>query len=341
MDLRYEQQCLEGINASMDLSAFEGKTIFVTGATGLIGKMIIKALITYVDNVKLYALVRSQERAAKAFEGYDISKIDFIVGDVETFDIKDMGIDYIIHGASVTDSKAFVERPREIILTAVNGTQHVLELAKANPIKMMAYLSTMEIYGCPPDDRKISEDSPSYLDSMSTRSCYPESKRMGENLCVSANTDSGIPVCSVRLTQTFGPGVRYDDNRVFAQFARCSIEKTNIILKTLGKTKRCYLYLGDAVTAILTVLLKGQSGLAYNAANEATYCSIYEMAELVADEKSGIEVEVRLDESGNTGYAPTLCMNLDTSRLQGLGWSPRLGLKDMFNVLIEDMKINR
>ena len=76
--------------------------------------------------------------------------------------------------------------------------------------------------------------------------------------------------------------MEYNDGRVFADFARCVIEKRDIILKTKGETKRSYLYTEDAVCAILTVMLNGESGQAYNVANEETYCSIYEMAQLVA-----------------------------------------------------------
>lgn len=341
MDLQYEKKCLDKIRNSFDLSLFEGKRIYVTGATGLIGKMLVKALIANVGDICVIAPVRSLERARSAFSEYDMSKIVFLESDIEHIDIKDMAVDYIVHGASVTDSKAFVERPSEVIMTALNGTRRVLELAAVNPVKKMLMLSTMEIYGCPPDDRKIREDSESFLDSMSPRSCYPESKRLCENLCVSYAKQFSIPVCSLRLTQTFGPGVRYDDGRVFAEFARCAIEKRNIVLKTLGKTKRNYLFVGDAVTAILTVLTKGEPGLAYNAANEDTYCSIMDMARLVADIEPSTDVEVQVDESNKGGYAPTLCMNLDTSRLRALGWKADTGLKEMFEILIEDMKSNR
>ena len=79
---------------------------------------------------------------------------------------------------------------------------------------------------------------------------------------------------------------------LFAEFARCAIEKRNIVLKTKGETERCYLDISDAVSAILTVLLNGKIGEIYTAANEETYCSIYEMAKLVA-EMNGIDVEIK------------------------------------------------
>ena len=148
----------------------------------------------------------------------------------------------------------------------------------------------------------------------------------------------------VRLTQTFGPGVEYNDGRVFAEFARCAIEGRNIVLNTKGETKRNYLYTGDAADAIFTVLAAGQAGEAYNAANEDTYCSIYEMACLVAKEcaggRIGVEIKERAD-AARLGYAPTLHMNLDTSKLRSLGWQPQVGLAEMYSRTIQALASSR
>ena len=173
---------------------------------------------------------------------------------------------------------------------------------------------------------------------MSVRSCYPEVKRLCENMCAGYVSQYGVPAKIIRLTQTFGEGVKYDDKRVFAEFARCAVEGRDIVLKTKGETRRNYLYTDDAAEAILTVLDKGVAGEAYNAANEDTYCSIREMAELVAGKCSGGKIKVRIEETDSTklGYAPTLHMNLDTGKLQALGWHPTIGLEEMYNRLIAD-----
>ena len=147
----------------------------------------------------------------------------------------------------------------------------------------------------------------------------------------------------MRLTQTFGEGVSYDDKRVFAEFARCAIENKDIVLKTKGETKRNYLYVNDAVKAILTVLEKGEVGHAYNAANEQTYCSIYEMAQMVAEDicRGGIKVRIESDEAADNGYAPVLKMNLSAEKLKNLGWTPSANLRTAFEKLIAYMKNNR
>ena len=198
----------------------------------------------------------------------------------------------------------------------------------------------MEVYGTPTTDEKIDEKHATNLNTMFPRSAYPESKRMCESLSASYASQYGVPAKVVRLTQTFGPGVQYNDGRVFAEFARCAIEGRDIVLHTKGETRRSYLYTEDAVNAILTVLVKGKAGEAYNAANEDTYCSIYEMAELVANDCAGGKIKVLIEEaeSSSYGYAPTLHMNLDTGKLMKLGWNPSVDLASMYKNMVGAMK---
>ena len=327
----------------MDFTKLYNQTILITGATGLIGKNIIKELLRLNHemhaNIKIIAVVRNKEKAERIF-GCNDTEIFFAVGDIRTIQLELYDADYIIHTASQTSSRSFVEHPVETIGVAIDGTRNLLEYARRHRITQFIYLSTMEVYGTPQTDDKIGETHATNLDTMQVRSCYPESKRMCENLCISYATEYQIPINVLRLTQTFGQGVEYNDGRVFAVFARCCIERKDIILKTSGETKRCYLHINDAVDAVFTVLLSDSRGEAYNVANEATYCSIREMAEMVANEISGgnINVKIELDESTSLGYAPTLRMNLDTSKIRRLGWNPRYGLDRMFSDLIASMR---
>lgn len=318
----------------MMFEELKNKKILVTGATGLIGKTAVFKLLDI--GAKVVVVVRDRLKAEKLFG----DKVEYLVSDITALEAKKQDIDYIIHGASNTSSKAFIENPVEVSFTALEGTKRVLELARLCGVKALVYLSSMEVYGTPTTDDKVSENSSTNLDAMKVRSAYPESKRMCECLCAAYASEYAVPAMVVRLTQTFGPGVMYDDGRVFAQFARCAIEGKDIILRTKGETRRNYLYTDDAVNAILTVLLKGKSGEAYNAANEDTYCSIFEMANLVARECSDSEIKVLIQEQDVTryGYAPTLHMNLDTTKLRELGWMPNSDLKTMYINMISDMK---
>ncbi len=309
----------------------------VTGATGLIGQSLVKKILE--DGNSVIAIVRNKEKAINIL-GNENDNLKYIVNDVTTLTPEKMDVDYIIHGASQTSSKAFVNEPVETALTAIKGTINMLEIARLSSVKGFVYLSSMEVYGYPTTDEKIDESHSTDINTMSARSSYPESKRMCENLCASYFSEYALPAKVIRLTQTFGPGVEYNDGRVFAEFARCVIEKKDIVLKTKGETKRSYLYVDDAVNAILTVTYKGTSGESYNAANESSYCTIYEMANLVINNFGDINTKVLIEESPNelNGYAPTLHMNLDTSKLRNLGWTPKVDLTESYRKLIESLK---
>ena len=315
----------------------KNSVVMVTGATGLIGQALVKRLIN--SGAKVLAVVRSQEKAEGLFGSN--AQLSYIVSDVTELKPEKLDVDYIIHAASNTSSKAFINDPVGVINTAIEGTKRTLAIARLSNVKGYVYLSSMEVYGTPTTDEKIDELHSTNLNTMAPRSAYPESKRLCESLCTSYTIQYGVPAKVVRLTQTFGPGVQYNDGRVFAEFARCAIEERDIVLHTKGETKRSYLYTEDAVYAILTVLVKGTVGEAYNAANEETYCSIFEMAELVVNECGNKNIKVVIEEMdvAAMGYAPTLHMNLDTEKLRNLGWKAEVGLADMFKIIIEEMRI--
>lgn len=329
------------------IKKLENSTVFVTGATGLIGSNIIKTLLYCNDslntNIHIIALIRNEKKAETVFAQQLAENVDlkFVIGDVNNLPEIADNIDYIIHGASVTASKDFVQKPVETINTAFKGTECILRLATDKKIKSMVYLSTMEVYGNNTEDIRLTEDSIGYLNPIETRSSYPESKKMCECMCSAYANEYKLPVKILRLTQTFGMGVAYDDGRVFAEFARCVIENRDIVLHTKGETKRSYLYTADAVSAILCVLVNGENGQAYHAANENTFCSIYEMANMVAGlSKDKISVHIEVDEV-NRGYAPTILINLDTSKLNNIGWKAYTSLPDMYKRMIEYMKMER
>ena len=316
-----------------------GKTILITGATGLIGYTVTSALL-YAGwkkelGLKLIALVRNVEKAKQKFAAQLAQglPLQFVQGTVENLPSVNEPIDYVIHGASPTASRFFVEHPVETIQTAVIGTMNVLRLAQDNQCKGFVYLSSMEVYGSINEEKFLTEKDLGYLDPLSVRSCYPESKRLCEALCAAYASEFHLCAMSVRLAQTFGPGVDSADNRAFAEFMRCARQGRDIVLQTPGDSKQPYIYTMDAASAILTVLLKGEKGQAYNAANEATYCSIAEMAHLVAGHfsvKQPVAVRVQSSSESMKKYPPKRFWNLRAHALITLGWVHQKGLVQMY-----------
>lgn len=343
---------LENINKSdyIPWEKLDGKTVLITGATGLIGYYVVSALlyrnVKYAADIRVLAFVRNIEKACRMFaeqmKDGSAAKLEFLVGEIDQPVEYGSPIDYIIHGASPTASRYFAENPVETINTVVNGTMNMLRVAMDKQLAGFVYMSSMEVYGAPHTDDNIIEKYPTNIDTMSVRSCYPEAKRMSECLCASVNSEYGIRAMVVRLAQTFGPGVHHNDGRVFAEFARCAMGGRDIVLQTTGTSKRCYLYVADAVTAVLTILLKGEAGNAYNAANADTYCSIVEMADMVTKEisKDGIQVTFKqnTEKENKKKFPPPHHLKLDSCKLKRLGWKAGVGLKDMYLRMIECME---
>ena len=315
----------------------KGKTVLVTGATGLIGVSLVRSLL-YMGDIKVLAFVRNENKAKSIYE--QNSNLEIVIGDIiNPIDIIET-VDYIFHCASVTTSKIMVEQPVETLMTSIEGTKHILNLAKEKRCKSVVYVSSMEVYGAFDNlDHEVTEDDLGYIDPLKVRSNYPEAKRLCENMCVAYLKEYGVPVKIARLAQTFGAGILPNENRVFAQFAKSVIHGENIILHTKGLSEGNYCYTRDCMTGLLTILLKGKDGEAYNVSNPNSHTTIVDMAKMVAHKiaKGNIEVLFDIPETNTFGYAADTKMKLSSNKLQKLGWNPEIGLEEAYKRMIEDM----
>lgn len=337
-----QQKEFEDVARSLDfLRVLDNKSILITGATGLIGTQLAKTILCYnrLFNRNIHVIVSGRNQN-KLNMLYDNLPVRTIISDVRDKINTDFPIDYIIHCASITSSQSFVNNPVETISTAIEGTKNLLELAKEKKVKGFLYTSSLEVYGIPPK-YEVTESDYGYINILSVRSSYSESKRMVECLCCAYASQYGVPVTIVRLTQTIGSGIEYSDNRVFAQFAKAVIENKDIVLNTAGKTVRSYCDICDAVRGIITVLIKGKPGEAYNIANMETAISIADLAQKVCDENPEANIKVKYNQSSymsSFGYNPEMKISLNTQKLQELGWKPQYSLSESIKRLIEGLK---
>lgn len=318
---------------------FQNKTVLVTGATGLIGTQIVKALLyaneVFNTRINIIAIVRNKEKVQKIFPKTRLMQlIQFVYQDISE-PIKYRGhVDYIIHTANSTSSASFVNTPVETISSIVQGTKNILDFARKVKTKSIVYLSSMEVYGEIPISREepLTENEYGYVDILKPRSSYQEGKRTAECLCSAYAHEYGVPVKIARLAQTIGAGVDYNDNRVFAQFARNIVEQQDIVLKTKGETIRSYCYITDAVTAILSMLEKGNNGESYNVANPETTCSIMDMAKMLCDKYPSSKLVVNIDDRN---FPSTTKYYLSTTKYyHKSGWNAIVDLEEAYSRLI-------
>ena len=315
---------------------FKGQTFLITGATGLIGSTLCHCLLklneTHNLNLKILCPVRNQKKAESIFECNDNLNIKQ-QGLKEFLAECNQEVDFIIHCATPTAGKYMVSNPVETYTYMIDSTTQLLQYAHKKSINGMVYVSSLEYYGQVYKEELITEDKQGYVDPTSPRSSYPLGKRAAEFACAAYAKEYNVPVTMARLTQTFGAGISKTENRVFAQFARAAINGTDIVLKSSGKSSKPYSYTTDTASGILTMLIKGIPGEAYNVSNDETYISINDMAQMVKDNFNP-NINIVHDYDPNAGYAPDTLLHLSSAKLQALGWTPKYNLVDMYRRLI-------
>lgn len=316
--------------------------IAVTGATGLIGSLLIRTLERcnrlYGETFHITGFIRNPEKAAALFP--DAGSLKLVCGGPDALSPDEEPMDFIVHTACPTNSAFLNSHPVEVIDQICGGTRAVLEYGRSHPVRRIVNLSSMEAFGVVNGDGRQEESQLGYLDLENVRSCYPEAKRLAELLCRSFAVEYQVPVVTARLAQTFGAGISKTENRVFAQFARSAMQGEDIVLHTDGSSIGNYCYTTDALRAILLLLRDGVPGETYTVANEASTMSIAQLAELLASRFSEGRSSVVFDipEGNAYGYAAKTGLRLSARKLMSLGWAPEVSQEEAFARLIRYMR---
>jgi nucleoside-diphosphate-sugar epimerase len=335
------------VRAPLPWEDFAGATILVTGAAGFLPAYMVETLLFLNDSVltkpaRVIALVRNVERARERFAAHlDRSDLEIVVQNVSEPLTFEEPFDYVVHAASQASPVYYRTDPVGTLSANVLGTYHLLTAAQKYGTKGFLFFSSGEVYGILKNGSgPIAEHDGGFLDPTDVRSCYGESKRMGETMCVAWAQQFGIPTRIVRPFHTYGPGMRLDDGRVFADFVRDILKGGPIVLQSDGSARRSFCYLADATLGFFTALLKGQSGEAYNVANPGGECSIAELADRLAAvyRSEGVTVErhVRTD----SVYVPSPIVSTvpNVDKLKSLGWNIDWTIEEGFKRTVESYR---
>ncbi len=316
--------------AGLDLpwEKLKDTSMLISGASGLIGSVLVDTIMHQNRerglHCRVLALGRNEAKARERFGSvWDGPDFLFIPGDInKPLDRDDLGtVEYVLHLASNTHPVAYATDPIGTVTTNIIGTYNMLDFAVEHGARRVAFASSNEIYGeNRGDQEKFDENYCGYINCNTMRAGYPESKRCGEALCQAYIRQKGLDVVIPRLTRSYGPSLLMTDTKALSQFIRKAIADEDIVLKSAGTQYYSYTYVADAVSGLLTVLLLGECGEAYNIADEASDIQLKDLAALIAG-TCGRKVVFELPDAVEAaGFSKATKARLDSTKLQGLGW---------------------
>ena len=324
----------------------QNRSLMLSGATGLLGSFLVDVLMEKDRSdglaCSVYALSRDEQKAKARFSKYaDDPHLVFLQYDVKKpidFD-GPKTVDYILHLASNTHPMQYATDPIGTVILNIVGTQNMLEYAVTHNVTRFAFASSNEIYGENRGDVEFfDEDYCGYINSNTMRAGYPESKRCGEALCQAYRVQKAVDVVIPRFTRSYGPTMQKTDTKAISQFILKGIAGEDIVLKSNGTQYYSYTYVADAVAGLLYVLLRGESGEAYNIAEAHGDIMLRDLAAIIAG-INGRKVVFELPDAVEAaGYSRATKARLDGRKLQALGWAPaydiRGGIKRTMDILL-------
>jgi dTDP-glucose 4,6-dehydratase/UDP-glucuronate decarboxylase len=319
-----------------------GGTLLVTGANGFLCSYFVdcivewnrrhpdaKARVIAVDNL----LTGSADRLAHLQGRDDVLIVSHDI--TKPLELAEK-VDWVIHGASIASPMVYRKFPLETIDANVGGTRNMLDLAVAKKSRGVIVMSSSEIYGDPdPAFIPTSEDYRGNVACMGPRACYDESKRMSETLAWTYHRVHGLSVKLIRPFNVYGPGFRLDDQRVLPDLFTAVLDRKPIVMLSDGRPSRSFCYVTDAIRGILTVMVQGEGGEAYNVGNDEVEVSMADLAqrvsstaaELMGGAASPVVFQTSTDSDYLTDNPQRRAPDLKKLRKVG-GWTPTVSLVD-------------
>lgn len=334
------------MSAISDVENLRNAVFLITGATGLIGRFLIDFLMflnsEHGYNCRIYTIGRSRKKAANLFHHYmSTPNFQFIEHDINLQTPNNIpAVTHVIHLASPTHPRAYALEPMSTITANVFGMYNLLQYMRSTCTEARFLLtSSVEIYGQNRGDcEAFKEEYCGYINCNTLRAGYPESKRLCESLCQAAIEQYKLDCVVLRFSRTYGPTMLRTDSKALSQFLLNGAAGEDIILKSEGKQFFSYTYVADAVSAMLSVLLKGKTGEAYNVADRLSDIKLRELAKIVAEE-AGVRVRFEFpDKIESKGFSTATQAILDPTKIQALGWEAHFELRRGINHTLHLLK---
>lgn len=341
VDLQYVHR-----KALKELAKLSGKRVLLIGAGGFLGYYFIKSFMAWNEKhskkINFTALSRFSLGIPDWLKALQKkSDIRILQQDISKYKLPTRDrYDYIIHAASFASPIYYRKHPVKTINATVQGLYNVLDymLVRKNTrhsVKGLLFFSSSEIYGDPTKDNiPTKETYRGFVSCTGPRSCYDESKRFCETLCVNYSKVYSLPIHVARPFNNYGPGMKINDGRVIADFAKNVVAGRDIVMFSDGKPSRTFCYVADAIVGYLKVLTKGKNGEAYNIGIEKPEISMKNLALLIksiAKKEFNYNGRVITKKSGDKNYLvdnpSRRCPNIEKAKRE-LEYNPEITLKE-------------
>ncbi len=306
-----------------------GKRVLVTGGAGFLGSHLCDRLIAdgheviCLDNLFTGSKGNIQHLLTHPH-------FQFVKHDVQQpFFAK---VDWIFNLACPASPKHYQFDPVATVRTNVIGMANLLELAKEVGARILQ-ASTSEVYG----DPLVHPQTEAYwgnVDPISRRACYDEGKRCAETLCFDYHREHGVDIRVIRIFNTYGPRMAFDDGRVVSNFVLQALRGEDLTMYGDGSYTRSFQYVDDLIEGMVRMIQTDGFTGPVNLGNPHEF-TIKQLAELVREltgTSSGLTYLSPVDHDPKQRQADI------TLAKERLGWEPRIELREGLRRIIEDFR---
>ena len=302
----------------------------ITGGTGFLGSHLAKNLLEKGEEVicldNFFTGTKKNINELSKYPNFELIRHDV------TEPIK-VEVDKIWHLACPASPIHYQFNPIKTTKTSFMGTYNMLGLAKRVGAKFLL-ASTSEVYGDPSEHPQTEKYNGS-VNTTGIRSCYDEGKRVAETLCADYQRIHGVDARIMRIFNTYGPKMRFDDGRVISNFIVQALKNEKITLYGDGSQTRSFCYVDDLINGMI-LLMNSNYEKPINIGNPNEF-SIKELAKLVRNLiNQNLEFEYRdLPEDDPKQRQPSIQLAKDI-----LNWEPKIQLKEGLIKTIDWFKEN-
>ena len=345
---------LNGLS-QLEREKLKDSTILITGCGGFLGYYFMRFFDAKAETLGIKKVIGLDNfmlgypewiKELEKKPTFEIVKFDIIKDNIASVKGAEKA-DFIIHMASIASPMFYRQYPIETLDANIWGLRSLLDFYKEKNIKGFLFYSSSELYGNPdPEHVPTSEEYYGYVCATGPRSCYDESKRFGETMCMLWAQKYNMPIGVARPFNNYGPGMRINDKRVPADFALAVKENRDIEILSNGSPTRTFCYIADSINGYLKILLHGSYDY-FNIGIETPEITISQLAEIYV--KAGKKVfgytgKVKFATSEDKQYLTNnpqrRCPKIDKARTI-LGYNPSISVEEGVDRFLTFIKENK